>query len=276
MNLAHVGYYFADLLSVLESGGDKEGWTREPLRIVAPENASGELPPARLYLPSNLYVIGTVNVDETTHAFSPKVLDRAFTIELTDVDFTGYPPLHSAEPHEEKFSAGLRQDLLRRFTRDVRFTAPSKAELAEFVYDRPDIRLHLQTLNQQLEPFGLHFGYRVFDEIVSFLICADENQIFDGADSYSSAFDAAVLMKVLPKFHGSRSKLEQPLIGVIGWCLSPESPQPNEVRETLAHTHGEVRATSELRKLGYQYPKTAARVIRMLDDLSTTGFAAFG
>ncbi len=48
------------------------------------------MPPRELKLPPNLYIIGTVNMDETTHAFSPKVLDRAFTIELSDVDFLGY------------------------------------------------------------------------------------------------------------------------------------------------------------------------------------------
>ena len=100
MNLAHVEYYFADLLSVLESGRDEDGWTREPLRLGYPDEAAGNLPPRELKLPPNLYIVGTVNVDETTHAFSPKVLDRAFTLELTDVDFTAtrslLPPLNLA------------------------------------------------------------------------------------------------------------------------------------------------------------------------------------
>ena len=43
-------------------------------------------------LPPNLYIIGTVNVDETTYTFSPKVLDRAFTIEFQEVDFGNYDP----------------------------------------------------------------------------------------------------------------------------------------------------------------------------------------
>src|SRR5262249_12255448 len=90
MNLAHVEYYFADLLSVIESGRDADGWTREPLRLNYPDTLDDEVPPQELKLPPNLYVIGTVNMDETTHAFSPKVLDRAFTIELSDVDFLGY------------------------------------------------------------------------------------------------------------------------------------------------------------------------------------------
>lgn len=100
MNLAHVEHYFADLLSVLESGRDEAGWTREPLRLAVPNDPAGfdlaadpDLPPPTLKLPPNLYLVGTVNVDETIHAFSPKLLDRAFTLDLTEVDFTDYPPV---------------------------------------------------------------------------------------------------------------------------------------------------------------------------------------
>lgn len=81
MNLAHVEYYFADFLSVLESGRDEEGWTKEALRLHSfsqslRDQDGNEIPPT-LPLPPNLYIIGTVNIDETTYMFSPKVLDRA-------------------------------------------------------------------------------------------------------------------------------------------------------------------------------------------------------
>ena len=87
MNLARVEYYFADLLSVLESGRDANGETEEALQFIYGEVEEGETPPPpTLKLPPNLYFIGTVNVDETTHSFSPKVLDRAFSLEFLDVD----------------------------------------------------------------------------------------------------------------------------------------------------------------------------------------------
>ena len=72
MNLAHVEYYFADLLSVLESGRDETGWTREPLRLIYPDEAEGDLPPHELRLPPNLYIVGTVNVDETDARLQPQ------------------------------------------------------------------------------------------------------------------------------------------------------------------------------------------------------------
>lgn len=70
MNLSHVERYFADFLSVMESQEaiplhpDTEIWKK--CRV-----------PAKISLPSNLFIIGTVNIDETTYMFSPKVLDRA-------------------------------------------------------------------------------------------------------------------------------------------------------------------------------------------------------
>lgn len=80
MNLSHVERYFADMLSAIESG--------EPIALhSATENLPGgngdtlHVPP-RLALPKNLFIVGTVNVDETTYMFSPKVLDRANVIEF--------------------------------------------------------------------------------------------------------------------------------------------------------------------------------------------------
>ena len=77
MNLAHVERYFADFLSGVES--------RLPiLPVLRDATANGLRWKARdrVPIPRNLIVVGTVNVDETTYLFSPKVLDRAFTFEF--------------------------------------------------------------------------------------------------------------------------------------------------------------------------------------------------
>ena len=73
MNLSHVERYFADFLSVMES--------KEEIPLYAEGTVQNRVP-ARLKVPSNLFIIGTVNIDETTNMFSPKVLDRANTIEF--------------------------------------------------------------------------------------------------------------------------------------------------------------------------------------------------
>jgi energy-coupling factor transporter ATP-binding protein EcfA2 len=214
MNLAHVEYYFADLLSIIESGRDDEGWSREAIRLTYPDTLTDNAPPHEIKLPPNLYIIGTVNMDETTHAFSPKVLDRAFTIELTEVSFADYPPITNSTkieiPDEE------RQTLLRAFTRNKRFAIVDKQDIRAAVDNHPDIRTWLDTLNTRLATHQFHFGYRVFDEIAQFIFNADENKMFvaDSADEEAAwirAFDHAVYMKVLPKFNGSHARLHGPL-----------------------------------------------------------------
>ena len=72
MNLSHVERYFADFLSAMESN--------EPVPLH--NNDLIEDIPNQITIPENLFVIGTVNIDETTYMFSPKVLDRANTIEF--------------------------------------------------------------------------------------------------------------------------------------------------------------------------------------------------
>ncbi len=91
MNLAHVEHYFADFLSAMESG--------EELSL---HDGADDDVPARLPIPGNLFVVGTVNMDETTYQFSPKVLDRAFTLGLSEVDLAGYGLSEASPP------AGLR------------------------------------------------------------------------------------------------------------------------------------------------------------------------
>jgi energy-coupling factor transporter ATP-binding protein EcfA2 len=274
MNLAHVEYYFADLLSVLESGRDAEGWTREPLRFPHPAEADlSDLPPATIHLPPNLYIVGTVNVDETTHAFSPKVLDRAFTIELNEVDFSAYP----VDPGEtEPLAQAKRAALLENFSFSGRFVHRDKAEIANYVESHLWVRDQLQQLNELLRPHGRHFGYRVFDEIVTFLIAAEHNGLFAELGGERAAFDAAVLMKVLPKFHGSRNALDAPLRGILAWCLNSETASVasvNEILDSLTNAHSIHTALEALG--GYQYPATAHRVERMLWELRVNGFTAF-
>jgi energy-coupling factor transporter ATP-binding protein EcfA2 len=276
MNLAHVEYYFADLLSVLESGRDEDGWTREPLRLGYPDEAQGNLPPRELKLPPNLYIVGTVNVDETTHAFSPKVLDRAFTLELTDVDFRQYQPV--ANLTESVVDAATSDALLRQFSRDGKFARVEKDVIADYARIE-EIKAQLQTLNDLLCLHDLHFAYRVFDEFVTFLVAAESNKLYDDQDGAEAAFDAAVLMKVLPKFHGSRSRLEKPLCAVLAWCFNPETPDVKAVEDALRDVGPDKTVQQAIESslfLYSKYPKTAERVQRMLARLYMDGFAAFG
>ena len=92
MNLAPVERYFAPFLSAMETG--------ERLHLHAEEGAVNGVPPAVRW-PANLHIGGTVNMDETTHAFSDKVLDRAFTLEFWQVDLAGYFARRGSPPAGE-------------------------------------------------------------------------------------------------------------------------------------------------------------------------------
>ena len=149
MNLARVEYYFADLLSVLESGRDANGETEEALRFIYGEVEEGETPPPpTLKLPPNLYFIGTVNVDETTHSFSPKVLDRAFSLEFLDVDLEKYTSSIKNPPIQwDRQKSG--KELLIHFTRNNQFARIEKEDIRNYLSGHSEIEVSLQKLNRR-------------------------------------------------------------------------------------------------------------------------------
>jgi 5-methylcytosine-specific restriction protein B len=120
-----------------------------------------------------------------------------------------------------------------------------KACVAEFAAAHDSYRQHLITLNALLQPHDLHFGYRVFDEIMMFLANAEGSPIFDGfgLDGLDAAFDAAVLMKVLPKFHGTRGKLREPLLNVFAWARTPDAG--HDLRKQVEELEREIAGSEE-------------------------------
>jgi 5-methylcytosine-specific restriction endonuclease McrBC GTP-binding regulatory subunit McrB len=90
-------------------------------------------------------------------------------------------------------------------------------------------KTELEKLNCTLQPYDLHFGYRVMDEIALFVQNAKNAPDVVGRLNEDEALDYAVLMKVLPKFHGPRQKLEKPLWEVLNWCL--QSPLDNKEQD---------------------------------------------
>jgi 5-methylcytosine-specific restriction endonuclease McrBC GTP-binding regulatory subunit McrB len=265
MNLSHVEYYFADFLSVLESGRDQHGWTKETIKLhnfeapLLDNNGEEKIPiPKEINLPPNLYIIGSVNIDETTYMFSPKVLDRAFTIEFWDVDFDNYisfninnekAKIKIDEDKAKEIAVSIHSKLLedlrnkkiksknnKQNNDQVRFcgVVGDKEEIKEalkWIYNYSKkvnseevekgkiILIELKQLNQILQSYDLHFGYRVLDEIALFIKYATNAPKEVGELQPEQALDFAVLMKVLPKFHGPRQKLERPLWLVLNWCL---------------------------------------------------------
>src|ERR1700730_1277211 len=167
MNLARVEHYFSDWLSCTESRREIEDGTiiqhpvalhrsEKPMeaRLFESDGSFTNVPvPPSLELPTNLVVTGTVNVDETTYGFSPKVLDRSMVIEFDDVDLN---ELRGA-------SGGSTGDAFR--FPDV--LPPFRLATAEDYAALPQgTHSHLSAINDILEDARLHFGYNSlqFDE----------------------------------------------------------------------------------------------------------------
>lgn len=211
MNLARVEHYFAPFLSVQESGRDGAGHTREPLRFEFDARTSGELPPRELYLPPNLYFIGTLNSDETTHPLSPKVLDRAWVLEAPPVDFASY----GAIGQTEMLHSAQKRALLKTFTRENRFVSQDKNMVARELETEPRWRALLSELNGELQVLESGFGFRVFDEILTFVALARENGLFEPLET---AFERALAAKVLSRMRGGALQVEDPLQLIRDWA----------------------------------------------------------
>ena len=210
MNLGRTEAYFADFLSVLESGRDASGQTREPLRLGFDSSATGELPPAELFLPPNLFFVGTLNDDETAHPLAPKVLDRAWPLESPPVDFAAYQPQLQGEP--EHSDGQILADLLYR---EGKFGGYDKSLVAQELAREPRWRLDLTQLNEALSEWERGFGFRAFDEIVAFVALSRGNGMFDCAPV---AFDCAVAAKIAPRLRGSGASVEGALAALESWA----------------------------------------------------------
>jgi 5-methylcytosine-specific restriction endonuclease McrBC GTP-binding regulatory subunit McrB len=292
MNLSHVEYYFADFLSVLESGRDQKYWTKETIKLHnidkkesidkkedIGKNEETILIPKEIKLPPNLYIIGSVNIDETTYMFSPKVLDRAFTIEFRDVNFEKYlEDLKKGNDISKDKLEKLRNALLEDFRNGGKFCTAiaDKDEVKSAINKLSEpIKVKLINLNQVLQPYDLHFGYRVLDEIALFIKYATNAPKEVGELSVEQALDFAVLMKVLPKFHGPRQKLERPLWLVLKWCARNSEEFENVKPEVIKNLLEELLKEKEKRSEKFKYPRTALKVLRMLRQLYETGFTSF-
>lgn len=209
MNLSHVERYFADFLSAIESG--------QPIPLYSNDDENYELD-----IPDNLLIVGTVNVDETTYMFSPKVLDRANTIEF---------PTMAAKEY-------MNSDFKEFDFKNINYLMNPLEDLDVRnmnVYDLKDIFMFINcsegnlwdVLSNELDLFqsilkkiNFDFGFRVINEILRFMFVSwryeDSPQNWENWERY---FDAQVKQKILPKLHGSQKDIGQTINELFNACL---------------------------------------------------------
>jgi hypothetical protein len=254
MNLSHVERYFADFLSTMESGD------AIPLhKIVSVPGEEKINIPQSLKLPKNLFIIGTVNIDETTYMFSPKVLDRANTIEfrLTTEDL-------------EKYIASdikLNMELLMAQGTNMSNSFMTLA-LQEIDKNLKPSEEDLKLFFSELKKSGAEFGYRTASEIGRLMYMLKKL-----GESGDNLLDIAVMQKLLPKLHGSRNKLTKVLPILGGFCLIDNSKiKEDYLDKFVSNSLTEVELKADI---NIKYKISFEKICRMYKNAVENGFASY-
>lgn len=194
MNLSRVERYFSDFLSIMETVSYGEGSPDVFLELDG-------YPGGKLKFPRNLFITGTVNVDETTYMFSPKVLDRANVIEFKpeSADVLGNFISDSAAQAIEPAEAGMAESFLS-LAQKIR----GSSRLAEGVKIEEVERI-LRAVYGAVQDTDFAFAFRTTKEMRHYVNAA---YAIEPTASIVSVLDQQVLQKILPKIHGSRSQLK--------------------------------------------------------------------
>ena len=300
MNLAPVEEYFAEFLSAIESRSfEGEEYLTDP--IIKPFNSFGEdvakkmvntlfpnftaadknsflgkvvdhLETKGLTLPKNLIVIGTVNMDETTFSFSRKVLDRAMSVEMNEVNYDSFltdttdDDLKAiVKAFEENDDADLNALLVDRHI-EAREIIDDLGDDARFTID------YLKRINALLEGTPFKLGYRAANEALIYL---QASQKFGQTDRIS-ALDNFTLMKVLSRVEGDETKLK-----ITDSEADKERIAKAEVNVDEAKQYGDLNILTALRhiitnQLGEQDKLHSVKKIdSMLSQLKRDHFVSF-
>ena len=222
MNLAPVEQYFAEYLSVIESRkshgdgivttdpilekADEEWYFNLTASLTSDEDIRKQFNEEGICIPQNLIVVGTVNMDETTFSFSRKVLDRAMTIEMNEVDLHG-----GLTKRHESIGKLSNAELVG--------SAVEGVDVYNDYTDVCDIALgYLQKVNDVLECTPFKVAYRTRNEFLLYVVnnlpyCKDENSN-DLEQGYviARALDEITSMKVLSRIEGDDTKVSDELL----------------------------------------------------------------
>jgi hypothetical protein len=276
MNLSHVERYFADFLSVMES--------QDKIRLYSGKNrfiteAGKDDVPQEIGWPKNIFIIGTVNIDETTYMFSPKVLDRAnvieFRISKTEMgEFLGKPSkpdLSKLLVDGKEENGGLGQNMADDFMKmakekDISADAFLTKELGEFF--------------TELQKAGAEFGYRSASEILLLMQNLEKIRVKkeseDDPDKYRDEhFDIAIMQKLLPKLHGSRNKLVKVLETLAGLCLDKEEKRKSVKTEYLEPFSKNEKTEADFAEDEIRYKISFLKLCRMYKAAMENGYASY-
>lgn len=247
MNLSHVERYFADFLSVMES--------KEEIPLYAEGTVENEVP-SKLNVPPNLFIIGTVNIDETTNMFSPKVLDRANTIEFRVTQDEMQNFLGNIKEVDMDALTGKGAEMAKSFLEMVASKDFATTDIAE-------INSELVKFFGELKKIGAEFGYRSATKILRLI---HQLSVLDNTLTTNQKIDIAIIQKLLPKLHGSRRRL-CPVLETLGACCI--TGDIKIIKDIFENPDFDFHGPNVL------YPLSLEKITRMYRGAIDNGFASF-
>ena len=272
MNLAPVEQYFAEYLSVIESRKNKDGeivtdaiiekcaeqWYFDlTAKLTTNDNVRTRFMNEGITIPKNLIVVGTVNMDETTFSFSRKVLDRAMTIEMNEVDLEG-----GLDKKYEPIGKLGEADLIGDAVEGVDVYADNK-EVCDTVIS------YLKAINEKLEGTPFKVAYRTRNEFLLYVVNnLPYNKNENGEDIpqemvIARALDEITNMKILSRIEGDETKVSERFL--------------NDLRETIKKELNKISQkeySGTKGKEGTEYAVSLAKLKEMTTRLGS-GYTSF-
>lgn len=272
MNLAPVEQYFAEYLSVIESRKNKDGeivtdaiiekcaeqWYFDlTAKLTTNDNVRTRFMNEGITIPKNLIVVGTVNMDETTFSFSRKVLDRAMTIEMNEVDLEG-----GLDKKYEPIGKLGEADLIGDAVEGVDVYADNK-EVCDTVIS------YLKAINEKLEGTPFKVAYHTRNEFLLYVVNnLPYNKNENGEDIpqemvIARALDEITNMKILSRIEGDETKVSERFL--------------NDLRETIKKELNKISQkeySGTKGKEGTEYAVSLAKLKEMTTRLGS-GYTSF-
>jgi len=282
MNLAPVEQYFADYLSVLESRKFEDGeYSCEPLltkdvfelgcddiRLDLGINADEDglwdyFCKHGIALPPNLIVAGTVNMDETTHGFSRKVIDRAFTLDFGEFFPNDY----------QTFFTGQALPKVLTYSQ---LTHATQNELSSSIdVDGKMTVEFLESINTVLKRTPFELAYRALNELLLHVAC------FNPQDNKAlqAVWDDFMMTKILPRIDGDDDKLRlvrgTKTVNLLDALVEVLKEKLNEIWAEGETRVDFFRSTHELNEINNIPCRSRLKIKWMKNRLDTNTFTSF-
>ncbi|WML43143.1 hypothetical protein [Neobacillus sp. PS3-40] len=314
MNLAKAEHYFSDFLSALESrryspvtglyetetislhnagsrvisknysdSNDKlnavlemNSFPDDYYVYVSPTSERKYFVPENILIPPNLYVIGTVNIDESTYRFSPKVIDRSHAIEMngaTAEEYVAYLTGATTPPTTPTLYSSLNFNV-NDFTHGHLFISSrnESAILGDGTLNQVILQKTITHLGGLLTNSPFRFSYRTTNRLIQFV--GNGKELWDNShitfddNSLLYLLDSAILLKVLPRLHGQRRVLEPLLRNILYFCHSIfNDGHYTDILNGNVPNDLQGIELQPFNKSIYRFPRTAHSISRVFNSL---------